>query len=39
MITTMRQALRDLEEMCLLTLFLGGDAERDRDDLADLSLG
>ena len=38
MTTTMRQALRDLEEMCLLTLFLGGDAERDRSDFADLSL-
>ncbi|KAL9073520.1 MAG: hypothetical protein Q9157_004725 [Trypethelium eluteriae] len=39
MVTTMRQALRDLEEMCLLTLFMGGDAERDRDDLAEISLG
>ena len=38
MTTTMRQALRDLEEMCLLTLFLGGDADREKDNLAELSL-
>ncbi|KAI9667560.1 MAG: hypothetical protein M1821_000376 [Bathelium mastoideum] len=37
MITTMRKALRDLEEMCLLTLFLRGDAERERDNFAELS--
>ncbi|KAI9713517.1 MAG: hypothetical protein M1820_000899 [Bogoriella megaspora] len=39
MTTTMRQALRDLEEMCLLTLFLNGDAERDREDFPQLAFG
>jgi hypothetical protein len=38
MISAVRSALRDLTEACLATLFLNGDADRNRDDFAALGL-
>lgn len=38
-ISSLHASLRDLLEMSLVTLFLGGHANRERDDWMDLSLG
>ena len=38
-ISTLRASLRDLVEISLTTMFLDGNADRDRNDWMDLSLG
>lgn len=38
-ISTLRASLRDLVEISLATMFLEGNAERDRNDWMDLALG
>lgn len=38
-ISSLHGALRDLLEMSLVTMFLGGHIDRERDDWMDLSLG
>ena len=37
-VDAVRQSLRDLLEVCLTTMLLNGDADRDRPDLSDLGL-
>ena len=37
-VDAVRQSLRDLLEVCLTTMLLNGDANRDRPDFQDLSL-
>lgn len=38
MISTVRSSLRDLLEVCLTTLLLNGDAEREREDFTELGI-
>lgn len=38
MVAAIRASLRDILEMCLVSMFLGGEAERDREDMMELSL-
>lgn len=38
-ISTLRASLRDLVEISLVTMFLDGNADRDRNDWMDLALG
>ena len=38
MVGAIRASLRDLVEMCLATIFLNGEAERDREDMMQISL-